>query len=344
MGLAGCSQPIDQGSEAPPESQALLAIIGIAALVVGYVAFRHHNIARESSGGGGGPSATAPANVITLTNKGKDLTANVSGTVGVLESSGTSFRFEEVLTSGLGFSYTLPSGFAPTAVAIDANGDEWFVDNTGLVKTCKAPSGITGTCTPISGITLSSDGLPGGPRSITADNSFFVTSVYAGGKTQLKAFSIATGVQADAQSYAFGRPLYSADAVSPVAGSCGTSICQYLFFHQNGAEFLATVGLPPAQQHGTLSPAPLSAPGVGASSFFGLIGSPTSGLYQIAQYTPGTVTISPTTRLTIANNGVANFLNGAFTLPLARLHVDTSNDSFALDSSTATKVVIFSSF
>lgn len=350
LSLASCSQPIDTGSKVPAQSQPFVALLALVGLGIGLTALHHHN-ERGSGGPGPGPSITAPSSIQGLGIGAFDIAfdPSVPGAVGALGSAagGGRYGFEEVGAGASSGSYTLPAAYQPKGLAIDANGADWFVDSLGTVKKCAAPAPSVTTCTPLLSF---SDGLPaGGVRSIAADNlHVFIAQDDTHGTVTWAAFVLAGGGRtSNAYTYpTTNRGLYNNDAVQTIAGLSLTFVFE--LFHADGASW-TVAGLSPATKNPfILAPAPganvATADGV---NFFGMLGSTTSGGYQIGHWvganngvgaTPGSLRAT----LQIAFNGQVNTDRGFYALPLQSLHVDpiSGQTLFALDS--AGNLVTFS--
>lgn len=360
--ISGCSQPIDNGSSVPAQSQPIVALLALIGLGIGLTAWHHHN--EHHSGGGTGGNITAPAVVVapfitgfTPVDLSPDTAGNGgAGDLGLLltpSASGTG-RYAEVFvtTGGSGTvaqsagSYTLPTGYQPAAVAVDPNGNAWFDDHSGKVYECgPLTSGVT-TCSVLAG--PFTDGLPVGARSIGADgNLLFVVEDGGGGKVDwayLPTNPIGTSFTTGSYQSSSTASIFAADAVDstpPTSGGSGYSV-----YHQSGASDIVTFPVSgssvtvSAAISFTFTPLPLEAPSnfindtvSSTGAFFALTGS-TTGTYQITRYSSAAnsgLGALPALSRTIAINGVTG--GGAFTLPLIALHADAPESIlWAIDS------------
>ncbi|HLW37699.1 MAG TPA: hypothetical protein VKR99_04670 [Candidatus Eremiobacteraceae bacterium] len=351
LSVTSCSQPIDTGSKIPAQSQPFVALLALIGLGIGLTALHHHN---ESHGGGGGPPAVAaPASVQGLGIGAIDITLDpgqpgATGAVGT-QGGGGLYAFIEVNSSGGNFgSYTLPSGYQPNAVAIDASGNDWFLDSSGNVKKCAPPATSVTACTPLLSFT---DGLPAaGVRSIGADNThLFIAQDSGSGTVSWVAFALdGTGRNPGAYVYGSGLGVYNKDAVQTTTG--GSSISQFMVLHKDGSSYTVSLPGPATKNPFNLTPPPLKSANVATFdgiNFYGFLGSPAAGAFQIGHYvgagntlglTPGSL-VNPT--LTIAFDGRINPDRGVYGLPLSSLHTDGSLIE-ALDP--AGNLVIFNAF
>ncbi|MDQ2816743.1 MAG: hypothetical protein M3T49_00850 [Candidatus Eremiobacteraeota bacterium] len=328
LSCAACSQPIDTGSPVPAQAQPLTALLALVGIGIALTALHHHD--QRKSGGGGGANLQ-PAAVVRLADGSRsiDLAVDVvSGTAGILQarSGNTPAQYVQVSAGTIVGSYSLPPGYDPTALALDAGLNEWFVDATGNIDYCPAPASGTAACTPTATV---SDGLgPSTTRSIAADSAFALVAVDNGsGTVAWTAFSLGGGSPIrGSYSYA-GRPLYPADAMSQ--NSAG-GISSFILFHQDGASYQLQFPSTTTKQPFALAPPPASAPAnVADQTFYGLLGSP-SGLYQIGRYfNDGTAaSLAPQAVIDIASGGQT--ANNSFSVPLRALRADSLNVS-ALD-------------
>ena len=345
----GCSKPIDPQSSVPAIYQPLIFLA--AAVGVGILITSHNH---KNQGGGGGPappSLTPPLFVGSFANQAFDIaldfsTAGAGGVGGLGRSGGGgNYGFAEIpasVTSTSG-SYTLPNGYRPTAVAIDGNGDDWFVDAGGAVKKCPPPSPSVTACVP----TLSfSDGLPSaGVRSLAADSGrVFIAQDNLAGMVSWAAFALdGTGRVSSSYTYTPGLGMYNADAVMGTIGSSGL----YTVFHKDGASWKITV--PSTSKNTfTFSPPPLPNGNMGSDGLgnnYGLLGSPASGSYQLGPYvSAGNSTAAPGTlvsTITIAFNAQTSPNGPPFTPPVSSIHID---DVFIYVVDSAGNLVLFRMF
>jgi hypothetical protein len=335
VNVGGCSTPVDTGSNIPAQSQPIYTVLALLGLGVAIVAFNHHSELHPS---GSKKVPQTPISVILLRTSNAtpiDLTldplqagqfgALLAGTAG----SASVFDLGDIGSGNVTSQYTLPSGYKPLAVAIDSGTthQEWFVNSSGLVDGCAI--GPT-TCTP-SPAPFSDTLAAGGTRYIAADSQHIFIARDDGATTVTwAAFDFAANFVATG-SYTYtagaGKGLYPKDAV--VAN--GTSISQYLFFHQDGTSHEVQLTSPPTTGLGpTLTPVPtdIGNATIAGVDVFGYTGSPTSGLYSIARYdAAGTDPLAYSIRAQtlVAFNGVPNPPVGSpFTLPLTNLHVDSA--------------------
>jgi len=332
--FAGCSKPIDSQSSVPAIYQPLVFVavaVGVGILIAS------HSHKNKNGGGGGGPpppNLTAPVFVGPFSGPTNyfptDITIDFSsagaggiGSVGT--SAGGNYSFAEIGSSGPdNGSYTLPSAYKPTAVAIDGNGNDWFTDAAGLVKRCPPPAlGVT-TCVPALSF---SDGLPAaGTRTVAADSGrFFIAEDNLSGTVTWAAYALdGTGRVTGSYNYSPGLGMYSADASMAILSSTGL----YTIFHKDGTSW--RIAIPNSSRNAwTFTPVPLPNGNVatdGAGNNYGLLGSPAAGSYQIGHYaSPGNSNGSPgalVSAITIAFNGATN--GNAFRPPVSSLHTDGS--------------------
>jgi len=335
VNVGGCSTPVDTGSNIPAQSQPIYTVLALLGLGVAIVAFHHHSELHPS---GSQKVPQTPISVILLRTTNAtpiDLTldplqagqfgALLAGTAG----SASLFDLGDINTGAVTAQYTLPSGYKPIAVAIDAGTthEEWFVNPSGLVDGCAI--GPT-TCTP-SPAQFSDTLAAGGTRYIAADSQHLFIARDDGATTVTwAAFDFAANLVGTG-SYTYtagvGKALYPKDAVV----SNGSSISQYLFFHQDGTSHEVQLTSPPTTGLGpTMTPVPtdLGNATIAGVDVFGYTGSPTSGLYSIGRYDaagsdPLAYTIKALTL--VAFNGVPNPpLGSPFSVPLTNLHVDSA--------------------
>ena len=334
VNLGGCSTPVDTGSNIPAQSQPIYTVLALLGLGIAITAFHHHSEAHSS---GSQKVPQTPISVIklrTLNASPIDLTLDPLqvGQFGALLSgtSGSSSVFDlgDISSGSVTQQYTLPLGYVPTALAIDGvsgTQQQWFVNAAGLIDGCAI--GPT-TCTP-SPAPFSDTLASGGTRFIAADTlHIFIARDDGAGTVTWSAFDFAAN-QVGSGSYTYtagaGKGLYPKDAV--VAN--GSSISQYLLFHQDGTSHEIQLTSPPTTGPGpTLKPVPTNVGNatIAGVDIFGFTGSPNTGLYSIARYDaagtdPLAYTIMALTL--VAFNGVPNPPAGSpFTVPLTNLHVD----------------------
>jgi hypothetical protein len=349
--VAGCSQPIDTGSSIPAQSQPIVALLALVGLGIGLTAWHHHN--EHVASHGGGPTifgAQFSVGQTIIGYKPVDLTvddANVA--LGALElpvGGGGTGKLTELQTfsntpQAFG-TYSLPTNYAPTAVAEDPNGVAWFVNAAGLVQGCDVMTTTTTTC---SSLGTFHDGLGVGSRSIAADTNFIVVIVDGGGGTvkwwaQQGTTATGTGTYTPAST----SPIYAADAVELTS----TSPSGFTVFHQDGSTEFITFSisgstLTIAQQPNFIFvPAPVQAPpsnqaldNAGKVAGFGFTGTP-SGSYGLTKYeTTSSVGVgNPVTasELIELNGQVGNPGGGPFTSPLFSPKFDAGENSvWAID-------------
>jgi hypothetical protein len=335
-GLAGCTKPLDPNSDIPAVYQPLVFVV--AAVGVGIILTAHnHNSAK---GGSAPPPVTAPLFVGALGNQPFDLSLDLStngfGGVGALGKAGGGGRFGFIEIGSPGpdnGSYALPTGYKPIAVAIDGNGDDWFVDSTGLVDKCPAAvSGVT-TCTPVLSF---SDGLgSSGVRTIAADSARVFIADDLSGTVSWVAYALdGTGKTTGSYTYS-GLGIYSADAAVATLGAAAI----YTIFHKDGTSW--KVALPTSSKNPyTFTPVPLASQNMasdGLGNNYGFIGSATT-TYQMGHYvSTGNAAAAPGTlvsTITIAFNGQTGLSPSglAFTPPVRSAHYN-GTFIFMLDSS-----------
>src|SRR5579872_2080427 len=61
LSVTSCSQPIDNGSKIPAQSQPFVALLALIGLGIGLTAIHHHN--EKGAGPGPGPSVVAPNSI-----------------------------------------------------------------------------------------------------------------------------------------------------------------------------------------------------------------------------------------------------------------------------------------
>jgi hypothetical protein len=339
VNLGGCSTPVDTGSSIPAQSQPIYTVLALLGLGIAITAFHHH---AEQPHPAQPKVPQTPIAIIALRTQNTfpvDMTLNPlsSGEAGVLlaGTTGSTYVFDAGSTSGISPQFTLPSGYQPTAVAIDANtalNQTWFVDAGGNVEGCPTPLGGVTACTPAPG--PFSDGLPaGGRRYIAADSAHVLIARDDGaGTVQWAAFDL-SGANRVAGSYTYtasaSKSLYLQDAVVSFA------LGEFDFFHQDGTSRI--VNLTPSVVTGpTLTPVPLDIGNVTVSGLdiYAFSGSPSNGGYSIARYgasnsNPLIYTVQALTL--VAFNGVTNpGVGQSFSVPLTNLHADIAGE-YALD-------------
>lgn len=350
--FAGCSKPIDSQSSVPAVYQPL---VFIAVAVGAGILIASHSHKNKNGGGGGGPpppTLTSPAFVGPFSGPANyfptDITIDFSsagaggiGSVGT--SAGGTYSFAEMGSAGANNgSYTLPSGYKPTAVAIDGNGNDWFTDAAGLVKRCPPPAlGVT-TC--VAALSFS-DGLPAaGTRTVAADTGrFFIAEDNLTGTVTWAAYALdGTGRVSGSYNYTPGLGMYSTDASMAILGSTGL----YTIFHKDGTSW--RIAVPNSSRNAwTFTPVPLPNANMasdGGGNNYGLLGSPAAGSYRIGHYaSPGNSTGAPGTlvsTITIAFNGGTN--GNTFRPPVSSLHTDGISFIFMLDANG--NLVLFTVF
>lgn len=333
VNIGGCSTPIDTGSNIPAQSQPIYTVLALLGLGIAIVAIHHH----AEHGGSGAPKvAQTPISVIPLRLSNAtpiDVTLDplVPGQFGALltGSSGSSSVFDlgDIGSDGVTSQYTLPVGYQPVAVAIDggSTNQEWFVNGSGLVDGCQiGPTACTPSPAPFSD-TLAS----GGTRYIAADGQhLFIARDDGAGNVTWSAFDLAAnnvGTGSYTYSSGNGKGLYPNDA----AVSIGSSVSEFLLFHQDGTTHEVQLTSPPTTGLGpTLDPVPTNIGNatINGVDIYGFTGSPSQGLYSIARYDavggdPLAYTIQAVTL--VAFNGVTKPPIGShFRVPLTNLHAD----------------------
>jgi hypothetical protein len=335
VNVGGCSTPVDTGSSIPAQSQPIYTVLALLGLGIAITAFHHHS---EQHGSGSQKVPQTPISVIGLRASNAspiDLTLDPlqPGQFGALlaGTGGSAWLFDlaDTTSNFVTEQYTLPAGYQPTAVAIDAGTthQEWFVNASGLVEGCAlGPS----TCTP-SPAPFSDTLATGGTRYIAADSQHVFIARDDGATTVTwAAFDFAANLIVTG-SYTYtaggGKSLYAKDAV--VAN--GSSISQYLLFHEDGTSHQIQLTAPPTTSAGpTLTPAADASgnPTIVGTDIFGYVGSPSNGFYSIARYGAGTsdpLAYSIQALTLVAVNGVTNPQIGfPFSVPLANLHADSA--------------------
>ena len=363
--VSGCSQPIDNGSSVPAQSQPIVALLALVGLGIGLTAWHHHNVAHEGSGGGGLNNVIgAQFSVAPFISgyKPVDLAvdpANVA--LGALElptAGGGTGKFAEIQTfsnTAQSFgTYTLPASYAPTAVAMDANGLAWFVDANGKVQGCAAMAqGEAGTCTSQGTFT---DGLGAGSRSIAVDTSGFVVVIVdaGGGKVKWRAADGSGDAGTGTYTSSSTSPIYATDSIKLTT----TPPSGFTVFHQDGSSdfitFTVTGSTLSITQQANFLYTPASLVGLsgvgsevsGKVATFGFTGVP-SGSYSFTKYeTTSAVGLGQATassQLIDRNGQVGNPSAGPFNAPLSSAQFDTGEASvWAIDA--AGRIVNFAPF
>lgn len=362
--LGGCSQPIDNGSSIPAQSQPIVALLALIGVGIGLTAWHHHNEAHEGSGGGGvGSIVGAQFSVAPFITgyKPVDLVVDtVNVALGALElptaGSGTG-KFTEIQdfsnTASPFGTYTLPASYAPTAVAMDANGLTWFDDANGHVQGCAAMAqGEQGTCASQGTF---SDGLGAGSRSMAVDINFILVVTDAGGG-KVKWWATDGSGDTGTGTYASSTTasIYSADSVKLTT----TPPSGFTVFHQDGSSDFLTFTVSgsslsiSAQANFIYSPASLVGDsGVGSElsgkiATFGFTGAP-SGSYSFTKYETSSAVglgqAAASSQLVDLNGQVGNPSAGPFTAPLSSPQFDTGEASvWAIDSTG--RIVNFAPF
>lgn len=343
--FAGCSKPIDPNSSIPAVYQPLVLVA--AAVGVGILLTSHDH--KSSSGGNPPPPLTAPVFVGALGNQPFDLSLDLStagfGGVGALGKAGGGGRygFLEVESPGPhNGSYALPTSYTPIAVAIDGDGNDWFVDSTGLVDKCPAPVSSVTTCTPLLSF---SDGLgSSGVRTIAADTARVFIADDLSGTVNWAAYALdGTGKTTGAYTYT-GLGIYNADAAVATLGAAAI----YTIFHKDGTSW--KVALPTSSKNPyTFTPVPLAGQNMasdGLGNNYGFLGSPASS-YQMGHYvSPGNAAAAPgslVSTITIAFNGQTGLSPSGlgFTPPVRSAHFD---GTFTLMLDSSGNLVVFNAF
>lgn len=324
----GCTKPIDPNSSVPAALQPIVFLIAAAGIGIGIAALDHHH---SNSTSGTAPNITKPTFVGTIGNSPFDLGTDpsVPGSVGVLGTNGgpNMYGFTELGSSATNAgSYTLTAGYHPIGVAIDGAGNDWFDDGAGNVQSCAPPTSTPLTCSPVVSF---NDGLgTGGVRAIAADSTHVFIVDDNGNKTvNWAAFGLdGTGRLSGSYNYT-GMGIFAADATE---AATGTVVATYLVFHQDGTSWTIPLPGPAALSTFTFKPVPLASANVGYDGtdlYFGVLGSPTTGSYQLGRYAaPGNTTgQNPgaiAAKITIAFNGQTSPNAAAFALPVHSLHTD----------------------
>lgn len=345
--LAGCSKPIDPQSSVPAVYQPLVFVA--AAIGVGIFITSQNHKHNQSSGGSPTPVPAAPTFVgtfpalVTPVDIALDFSTAGSGGVGALGTTASGYGFSEIGSPGSDNGvYALPTGYKPVALAIDGNGNDWFVNSTGLVNLCAAATSTPKTCSP--SVTFV-DGLPAaGTRTIAADSArVFIAQDNQSGTVSWAAYALnGTGRTTGSYTYS-GASMYSMDAAQTTIGAIGI----YTIFHKSGASF--KVALPTSSQNPyNFSPAPLPNANMasdGLGNNYGTLGSPTTGNYLLGHYvSPGNSSAAPGTLLStllIANNGQSNATVTPFFPPVTSLHTD---DTFVFMLDSRGQLVLFAVF
>lgn len=354
----GCSQPVDTGSTIPSQSQPIVALLALLGLGIGLTAYHHHN---EHRGGGPGVAIAPPDHVIPPTIPSYlpvDLAVDFpNSSIGALETNGAQpAKFVEINVLGGTAAqtglFTLASGFAPTAIAIDPSARVWFVDNSGNVVECDVGSSfVSGTCS--STVATFKDTLPAGQRSIVADSNFlFIVEDAGGGKVNWYFLPLAGGSPASGSYTPVSTAsIFTRDAIESTSANGGVS--DFTVYHQDGTsesitiQSATTIAQSPSF---TFSPVPLSAPSDnllsgGFYTLYAFTGN-AAGTYQITRYQntspTGLGAQLTTASITIAVNGQTS-PSGAFGMPLSSQHFD--GNELALWSLDPTgKIVEFAAF
>jgi hypothetical protein len=363
--LGGCSQPIDNGSSVPAQSQPIVALLALIGVGIGLTAWHHHNENHIGGGGSGGGNVIGAQFSVAPFITGYrpvDLvvdSANVA--LGALElptAGGGTGKFAEIQdfsnTAQPFGTYTLPASYAPAAVAMDVNGLTWFVDANGHVLGCAAMTqGETGTCSSQGTFT---DGLGAGSRSIAVDASGFIVVIIDAGGGKVKWWategSAATGTGTYTSSST--SPIYATDSIKLTT----TPPSGFTVFHQDGSSDFVTF----AQNGTTLTlsqqtnfiyqPASLvGLSGVGSEisgkvATFGFTGAP-SGSYSFTKYETSSAVglgqAAASSQLIDLNGQVGNPSTGQFNAPLISPQFDTGEGSvWAIDA--AGRIVNFAPF
>ncbi len=344
--VGGCSKPIDPQSSVPAVYQPLVFVA--AAVGVGILITANHHKSSNNSGSVQ-PTPTTAAFVGTFPalihpfDISLDFSTAGSGGVGALGTTATGYGFSEIGSPGPDNGYYfLPTGYKPVALAIDGNGNDWFVNGAGLVDMCTAATATPRICVPA--VTFS-DGLGStGTRTIAADaGRVFIAQDNQAGTVSWAAWALnGTGKTTGSYTYTVAS-MYNADAAMATIGAIGI----YTIFHKDGSSW--KVALPTTSQDPyTFSPAPLAAGNMGSDGLgnnYGLLGSAGSGGYQIGHYvSTGNSSASPGTlvsSITIAFNGQSNTSVSPFYPPVTSLHTDDFY-IFMLDSRG--QLVLFTEF
>ncbi len=297
-GVSGCSQPIDTGSSVPAQSQPFVALLALVGLGIGLTAWHHHN--ENQHGGGGTPTLFGASFLIPpFINGYKPVSLVVDSanfTLGavVVPTAGGTGKFTEIQQASYGASpfgtYSLPAGYAPTAVAMDSSGITWFVDGAGTVQACDTMTSATTTC---SSLGTFSDGLGAGSRSIGADVNFVMVIMDGGsGKVKWWVFPTATGSTANTGTYTSTTtsPIFATDAIE----STSVSASSFAVYHQDGTSDVVTFTASGTtvtvnnQPSYLFKPAPLVGPSDFEQeslnvAFFSFTGAP-AGAYSLSKF------------------------------------------------------------
>lgn len=331
----GCSQPVDTGSPVPAQQQPIVALLALAGLAIGIVAFIHHEHAKESPGPSPSPGIVGPKLFVPITPAGSGADMNLADTsaaviIGILQSTSPSEKYQQVTIPSGGSpqmaSCVLPSTYTPTALAIDQTGAIWFDDENGNVKRFAPIATTGGSCSSTFSV---GDSLGvTGTRSMDADATNVYVAVDNGtGKVSFVQISISSGT-GPSNSTTASAVLDPRDGIT--ATTFLTGVPMFTGFRTDGSSFVVQNNTATANSF-VLDPVPNSNPAVSADAsnnelFFGTIGSTTSGLYQIAKYTSGGL---QTSALSIASNGVT--ADSRFAVPLSSLRADRSRNTYGLD-------------
>jgi hypothetical protein len=345
--LAGCSKPIDPQSSVPAVYQPL--VFAAAAVGIGiFITSRNHKN-NQSSGGGATPVPAAPTFVGTFPalvrplDIALDFSTAGSGGVGAVGTTASGYGYSEFGSPGSnnGF-YGLPTGYKPVAVAIDGNGNDWFVNSSGLVDQCTPPTSTPRTCVPAVTVV---DGLgTAGTRTIAADSArVFIAQDNQSGTVSWAAFALdGTGKTTGSYTYS-GSSTYATDAAQVTIGAIGI----YNIFHKNGSSWKVAIPTSSLNPY-TFSPAPVPGANMasdGLGNNYGTLGSPTTGNYLLGHYvSPGNSSAAPGTlfsTLLIAYNGQSNTTVTPFFPPVTSLHTD---DTFVFMLDARGQLVLFTVF
>jgi hypothetical protein len=325
-------------------------VFAAAAVGVGiFIASQNHKNNQNNSGGSPTPVPAAPTFVGTFPalvrplDIALDFSTAGSGGVGALGTTASGYGYSEFgsPSSNNGF-YALPTSYRPIAVAIDGNGDDWFVNSSGLVNKCSAPTSTPHTCAP--SVTFV-DGLgTAGTRTIAADSArVFIAQDNQSGTVSWAAFALdGTGKTTGSYTYS-GSSMYATDAAQVTIGAIGI----YNIFHKNGASW--KVAIPTSTQNPfNFNPAPLPGANMasdGLGNNYGTLGSPTTGGYLLGHYvSTGNSAAAPGTLLStllIAFNGQSNNTVTPFFPPVTSLHTD---DTFVFMLDARGQLVLFTVF
>jgi len=347
MLLAGCSKPIDPQSSVPAVYQPLVFVAAAVGVGIWIASENHKHI--QPSGGSATPMPAVPTFVGTFpalvrpVDISLDFSTAGSGGVGAVGTTASGFGYSEIGSPGAnnGF-YALPASYRPIAVAIDGDGNDWFVNSSGLVNQCPPATSTPKTCSPA--VTFV-DGLgTAGTRTIAADSArVFIAQDNQSGTVSWAAYALnGTGKTTGSYTYS-GASMYTADAAQFTIGAIGV----YTIFHKSGASF--KVAIPTSSQNPyNFSPAPLPGANMasdGLGNNYGTLGSPTSGSYLLGHYvSPGNSAAAPgslLSQLLIADNGQSNTTVTPFFPPVTSLHTD---DTFVFMLDSRGQLVLFTVF